>query len=102
MSKQLKMSIPDEDFERYARTGATQVIVDDRLRHAQMERRFPGILAEAIRKVRAARATSTNGHQVEPEPQQQERPRRHFSAAARRRISLAQKRRWAAKRKKSA
>jgi hypothetical protein len=102
MNRQLKMQIadiPEKDLERWARDGVTKEIVDQRMRHRELDRRFPGVLAAAIRQLRAAPVASNgNGHAPAVE---QERPKRVFSAAARKKISIAQKRRWA-KQKRSA
>jgi hypothetical protein len=95
---QLKMRVPDAELERYARTGATMVIVEERKRHAELDRRFPGILAEAIRTLRA----NGNGHhQVKAAAPAEEPKRRTMSAAARKRISMAQKARWRKQRKEA-
>lgn len=91
---QLKMRATDAELERFARTGATMEIVEQRKRHAEMDRRFPGILAEAIRTIRA------NGHAAKAVAQ--EPKRRTLSAVARRKISLAQKARWRKHRKEAA
>jgi hypothetical protein len=93
---QLKMRATDAELERFARTGATMEIVEQRRRHLEMDRRFPGILADAIRKLRA------NGfHSAKAVAPAEEPKRRTLSKEARRRISLAQKRRWAKKRKEA-
>jgi hypothetical protein len=94
----LKMRVPDAELERYARTGATMVIVEERKRHAEMDRRFPGILADAIRKLRAN--GNGNGHHKAAAPPEEPK-RRTMSAAARKRISMAQKARWRKQRKEA-
>jgi hypothetical protein len=97
---QLKMRAMDAELERFARTGATLEIVEQRRRHLEMDRRFPGILAEAIR---ALRANGSNGHgpkAVQAAPAEPPK-RRTMSAAARKRISLAQKARWRKQRKEA-
>jgi hypothetical protein len=94
---QLKMHVPDAELERFARTGATMVIVEERKRHAEMDRRFPGILAEAIRTLRA----NGNGHHQVKAAAPEEPKRRTMSAAARKRISMAQKARWRKQRKEA-
>lgn len=89
MRQQLKM-LTSKEIEHYARAGATRVIVEERRRHEEMDRRFPGILAEAVRTLRSA---------VKVQAAAEEPKRRTLSADARRRISQAQKRRWAKQRK---
>lgn len=88
---QIKME--NSELERFARTGATLVIVQERRRHQEMDKRFPGILAEAIR---AARANGAKPAVLAEAPK-----RRKMSAAARKRISLAQKARWRKQRKEA-
>jgi hypothetical protein len=97
---QLKMRVPDAELERYARTGATMVIVEERKRHAEMDRRFPGILADAIRKLRA-NGNGNGHHQAKAAAPPEEPKRRTMSAAARKRISMAQKARWRKQRKEA-
>jgi hypothetical protein len=84
------------ELERYARSGATQVIVEERKRHAAIDKALPGVLAAAIRQLRADGAR--NGH-APVKAEAAEPKRRQMSKAARQRISLAQKARWAKQRK---
>jgi DNA-binding HxlR family transcriptional regulator len=92
---QLKMS-PAVSMERWARDGATKQIVEDRRKHAAMERALPGVLAAAIREERS------NGHGARAvQAEEPAKPKRRLSAAGRKRISVAQKARWRKHRKEA-
>lgn len=96
--KQLKMTmLSSAEMEHYARAGATHLIVEERKNHAAIDRELPGVLAAAIRQLRADGVRNRRAP-VEAEPP---KPRRTMSASARKRISEAQKARWA-KQKKTA
>lgn len=93
--KQLKM-LSSAEMDHYARVGATHLIVEERKKHAAIDRELPGVLAAAIRQLRA------NGNGAAAAPVAEEKPRRHrrrISAEGRKRISDAQKARWAKQRK---
>jgi hypothetical protein len=88
VQQQTANTMPAAEMQRLARIGATIALADDLKRHLAMDAMFPGILKDARKQVRM------NGHAAEPA-----KPKRFLSAAARRKISLAQKRRWAKQRK---
>jgi hypothetical protein len=79
-----------------ARLGAAARVMQLRAELAQLERTFPGVTGAAPRRGRPAAAAAAEGAQPV------KRKRRKMSAAARKKISDAQKRRWAKQKAKTA
>ena len=80
-----------------ARLGATARVAQLRAEIAQLERSFPGVSGAQSRRGRPAAAAADAGG-----AQPTKRRRRKMSAAARKKISDAQKRRWAKQKAKTA
>ena len=80
-----------------ARLGAAARIAQLRAEIAQLEKSFPGIGGGTSRRGRPAAAAETGDAQPATK-----RKRRKMSAAARKKISDAQKRRWAKQKAKPA
>jgi hypothetical protein len=90
------MAKSSQMMRELARMGAAARVTQLRAELAQLERSFPGVTGTSSRRGRPA-AASAAADAAAPA----KRKRRKMSAAARKKISDAQKRRWAKQKAKS-
>jgi hypothetical protein len=84
----------------YARIGAAVRLAEIKLEIAAIRDAFPDMAGQSEKRRRGRPKAQAAGS--EPEPQGSAAPKRKMSAAARKSISDAQKKRWAAQRAKAA